>query len=299
MDLTVRRAVVVDGNIFDKKHHPDLPEVDSVSRLLEKERERLGERNIPRFSTVLIEACIRTNDPVLWSAARDDVITNDFDVHAANVVLQTNDILPTLFVSCITTPKSVEHLLDMLFVLFKMIPELEDSTKCALSKAISAQWKPFTNVLLQTVETSSDRKFREGLYTALAQFVDVIYLQKEAIVATMNEILTHRKFELLSVFSRMDSNIFADMLPKLLAAAKASSATNRYAPIGLIAKILSETNIRSNDILPVTKLLLDRTVQDKFVDKRTLKSLAFILQKTADDPILKNFAMVVAWNLNM
>lgn len=300
MDTSIRRAVVIDGKIFDKKDHKNLPETQVVSLLLEKERERLGERNISRFTTTLIEQSIRMNDPVLWSALRDDILTEDFVVHAAYVVLQSNDVLPALFITCITNAKNVQHLLDMFFVLFHIVQNIDDSSlERSFSKAISTQWKSFTNVLLQVVETTTDRKFKESLYLAMSKFIDVVDLQRESIISTMDEILKCKKFELLTIFASIEASVFSEMLPKLLQAAKLASATNRYAVMGLIAKILSETDVRSDDILPVVKIIVERTVQDKFVDKRTLKSLAFIIQKISDDPILKNFAIIITWDLNM
>ena len=86
MDTSIRRAVIIDGAIKEKKFHPDTAEVLSVSAFIELERVRRGEKNIPRFTAQLIEQCIRTNDPELWKAANDDVDTKDFDASAANSV---------------------------------------------------------------------------------------------------------------------------------------------------------------------------------------------------------------------
>jgi hypothetical protein len=294
--MSVRRAVIVDGAIHEKKLYPKCQEILGVSHLLEVERERKGERNIPRFTTQLIEQCIRTNDPVLWKAANDDIDTKDFDAYAANVVLVQNDILSSLFISCITQPTGSDHLVDMLHVFFEMIPSLTDVTMSAFSKAITTHWKAFTNVLIRTVDPTT-RQLKEGMYVAIARFVDSVDISQEAIVSVIREVLKNRKLELLSIFARVNAKMYAELLPEILAAAKAASATNRYAVVSLVAKIAADTDEITEDVLPMVQLVLEKTMMDKYVDVRTVRSLAFLLQKFSNDPIVKNFSTVVLWNL--
>jgi hypothetical protein len=295
--MSVRRAVVVDGAICEKKQYPKCQEILGVSRLLELERERKGERNIPRFTTQLIEQCIRTNDPVLWKAANDDIDTKDFDAYAANVVLVQNDILSSLFISCITQPAGSDHLVDMLHVFFEMIPSLTDVTMLAFSKAITTHWKAFTNVLMRTVDPTT-RQLKEGMYVAIARFVDSVDISQEAIVSVIREVLKHRKLELLSIFARVNANLYAELLPDILAAAKAASATNRYAVVSLVAKIAVDTDEITEDVLPMMQLVLEKTIMDKYVDMRTVRALAFLLQKFSKDPVMQNFATIVNWQLS-
>jgi hypothetical protein len=295
--MSVRRAVVVDGAIQEKKLHPKCQEIVGISRLLENERERQGIVNVPRFTTDLVERCVRTNDPVMWRAANDDIDTGDFDPHAANIVLARYDILPAMFVGCVSEATTSDHLADVLCVFQEMLPSLSDDVVSSFSKAISTQWKSFTNVLIRTVEPTK-RPFKEGIYVAISRFVDATDMQGEAVLTTAREILKHKKFELLSIFARMDSSILSPLLPDLVAAARTASATNRYAVVSLIAKIARETDDVTADVLPTIKIVMEKSVQDKYADVRTIRAATFLLEKFSDDPMLKMFATLVSWNLN-
>jgi len=296
MDTSIRRAIVIDGQIKEKKFNPDATEVLAVSAFIELERLRRGEKNIPRFTAQLIEQCIRTNDPELWKAANDDVDTKDFDASAANSVFVQQDILPAMFIGCITGAKNTEHLVDMLNVLFELAPSLTETTSNAFSNAVSSQWKGFMNVLIGLVEPTT-RQLKDGVFIAVARFVDVVNIHEDAIVSVIKEIIKNRKYELLSIFARVKSKIFAGLLPDLLAVAKNASATNRYALVSLIAKIAAENDDIEEDIMPMVNIILDKTIQDKYADVRLLKALTFLIEKYSTDPTMKKFATVILWQI--
>ncbi|AGE56302.1 hypothetical protein PBCVNEJV1_454L [Paramecium bursaria Chlorella virus NE-JV-1] len=297
MDLLVRRAVIIDGAIVEKKLHIGSVEVPAVSQILELERERNGKRNIPRSTITLLESCIRTNDPALWEAAADDVDTNDFDPHAAIVILEQQDILPVLFIGCITSAKSVKHLTDMLRVFFAIHKEVTENISAEFSKAITLNWKALVDVLI-TLDTKVKRHEKDGMYIAFARFIDAASIQKDALILAVRELLKHNKYEHLAMFSKMDAAMYSEVLPDLIASLKKSAATNRYAIVGLIAKIANDVDILDVDVLPAVSNVMAASIRDKYVDVRTIKACAFLLQKFSDDPVIKNFATLVGWNAN-
>lgn len=113
----IRRATIVDGQIVDKKDHPGTVEVPQISILLENERERLGVKTISRFTTILVEEAIMKNDPVLWKTISDDIDTKDFDIQAVHSLFSQNVMLASMWVTCMSTVKTREHVLDMLVFL--------------------------------------------------------------------------------------------------------------------------------------------------------------------------------------
>ena len=294
MNVSVRRAVIVDGRVCEKKDHPDSAEIPEVSGLLELERERRGERSIPRYTAQLLEQTIRKNDPKFWKAITEDIDTGDFDGHAAQVILEQQDILPALFVTCLVEAKETEHFVFMLRTFVEIAPHLNDATTSLFTKAISIQWKAFVNALI--ANDRIDRTVKEGVYECISRFVSAADIQQETLVLCIREIIKNKKFEVLSVFSRVSSKIYADgIVEELLLAAKSTTATNRYAVVCLLAKIIAETDEVPIDVAPTVQLLLEKTMLDKFVDRRTVRGLSFILQKTAKDSVLKNFATAVNW----
>lgn len=293
MDSGVRRAVIVDGKIRDKKDFPDSQEIVELSALLETIRNEKGVKSIHRSTTNLLEHAIRENDATSWRSLIDDINTKDFDGHAARVILEQHDILPALFITCITQVKDSEKMIHMIRVFLEIVPHLNESTMILFSKAVSVQWKPLIDTLVVTT-TIANRDIKESIYECLSRFVNSFDIQKESIVSCIKEIINLRKYEVLSVFSRISSKIYAsDVLPDLIQAAKLSTATNRYAVVSLIAKIISENDEKVNT--DFIKVVLDKTILDKFVDRRTVRALAFIIQKVSDDPILRNFATCVSW----
>lgn len=290
----VRRAVIVDGKICDKKDHPNSTEIIELSALLEEDRERRGERNISRSTARLVEHAIRQNDTALWKAIVDDIDTGDFDGHAAQVILEQQDILPGLFIGCITKIKETEKMIDVLRVFLELVLHLNERTIMSFSKAISIQWKAFVNALIMTETTS--RMYKDGIYECFARFIDAVDIQREDLVLCIKEIIKNRKFEILSIFSRIHSKIYAeDILEDLLNSAKYTSATNRYAVACLIAKVIADDTEIKSDIEPTIKTLLEKTILDKYVDVRTVRALAFVLQKTSNDPVLRNFTTCITW----
>ncbi|AGE55888.1 hypothetical protein ATCVMO0605SPH_162R [Acanthocystis turfacea Chlorella virus MO0605SPH] len=294
MNVGVRRAVIFDGRVCEKKDHPECKEIPEVSGLLELERERRGELSIPRYTTQLLEQTIRKNDPVFWKAVVSDIDTGDFDGHSAQVILEQIDILPALLVTCVIEAKETEHFVNVLRTFVEISPHLNDATTSLFTKAISIQWKAFVNALI--ANDRIDRTVKEGVYECISRFVSAVDIQQEALVMCVREILKNKKFEILSIFSRVSSKIYADgIVEELLQAVKSTTATNRYAVVCLLAKIIAEVDDVSTDVAPAIQVILEKTMLDKFVDRRTVRSLAFILQKTAKDPVLKNFATAVNW----
>jgi hypothetical protein len=162
------------------------------------------------------------------------------------------------------------------------------------TKAISIQWKAFVNALIANDRV--DRTIKDGVYECISRFVSAVDIQQESLVMCIREILKNKKYEILSVFSRVNSKIYADgIVEELLQAVKSTTATNRYAVVCLLAKIIAETDEVPIDVAPTVQLLLEKTLLDKFVDRRTVRGLSFILQKTAKDSVLKNFATAVNW----
>jgi hypothetical protein len=176
----------------------------------------------------------------------------------------------------------------------EIAPHLNDATKSLFTKAISIQWKAFVNALIANDRV--ERTIKDGIYECVSKFVSAVDIQQESLVMCIREIIKNKKFEILSIFSRVSSKMYADgIVEELLLAVKSTTATNRYAVVCILAKILAETDEVSVDVAPAIKVALEKTMLDKFVDRRTVRSLAFILQKTAKDPVLKNFATAVNW----
>jgi hypothetical protein len=289
--MDVRRAIIIDGSIKEKKLYPGSTEIDIVSNLLEADRIKNEKKIISRFTTQLVEECIRSNDPDCWIAAVDDIDTGDFDVDAAVLTLKHNDVLPGMFVNRILESKTNDEIVDKLTVLTHIISSTDDVA--SFSKSISINWKAFANLLINIVE-KTPRVSKTEMYTAMSKMINAIEIGTEAIVSVIEEILKHRKFELLAIFASIDANIIVDVLPKLIAAVKSTSGTNRYGIVSLIAKVVKDADI-SEDLMPTIEYVMRESVRDSFVDIRTMKAVAFLIEKCSSDQTMRDFATLIRW----
>jgi len=183
----IRRATIVDGQIVDKKAHPESTEVQQISILLENERDRLGMKSISRFTTNLVEEAIMTNDPVSWKAIIDDIDTGDFDIHAVHSLFSQNIMLSSLWVTCISTSKTREHVLDMLVFFYEISKNIPTEVKEAISASITCQWKTFVNCLITVVSSASSR-VKDIYFSEIAKFVDSVAIGPESVALMMHEL---------------------------------------------------------------------------------------------------------------
>lgn len=303
MNISVRRAVLVDGNIREKRDHPEHAEVEVVSKLLEAERERQGVRSVPRFTTQLIEKAISTNDSKYWEVAVGDIETSDFDSAAVSALFSQNDTLPVMFVSCIVTSKTKEHLIDMLQVFYHISSNFTDETRETVSKAVTCQWKSLVNVLITVVNTSP-RSMRDAYFLEMAKFVNAVEIGAESILLMLNEVIKQKKYEILNVFMRIDSKTClandAATFETLIHSVKSATITSRHCVMALVAKVVKENPefgvTYKKELTDVVRDTLNTVVIHGYSDKRMILALSFLSELCFDDdPVTKNIATLLKW----
>ena len=303
MNVSVRRAVLVDGNIREKKDHPESVEVEVVSKLLEAERERQGIRSVPRFTTQLVEKAISTNDSKYWEVAVSDIETSDFDSAAVSALFSQNDTLPVMFVTCIVTSKTKEHLIDMLQVFYHISSNFTCETREIVSKAVTCQWKSLINVLITVVNTSP-RSMRDAYFLEMAKFVNAVEIGAESVLMMLNEVVKQKKYEILNVFMRIDSKTcFAkdtNTFETLIQAVKSATITSRHCVMALIAKVVKENpelgDSYKKELSEIVRDTLNTVVIHGYSDKRMILALSFLTEICFDDdPVTKNIATLLKW----
>lgn len=291
-----RRATVVNGQVVDKKDHPGTAEVPQISILLENEREKLGMRSISRFTTILVEEAIMTNDPVLWKTITEDIDTDDFDISAVHSLFSQNTMLSSLWVTCISTSKSREHVLDMLIFFYEISKNIPAEVKEAISASITCQWKSFVNCLITVVSSASSR-VKDVYFSEIAKFVDSVAIGSESIACMMNEIIKMRKYELLAVFwltdfkSCVDTSLFEVLL---------KTSSPKHTTVLAVAKAVVDNpgflDSHGGDIEKMVLETIRVIMRSGYGDRRVLNAIGFLAGKVFEENLVaKNMARLLCW----
>ena len=295
----IRRATIVDGQIVDKKNHIGTMEIPQLSILIENERERLGMKTISRFTTILVENAIMTNDPILWKAIVDDIDTKDFDVPAVHSLFAQNNMLASLWVTCMSTSKSKEHVLDMLVFFYEISKNIPEEVQKAISESITCQWKSFVNCLIQVISTVSS-KIKDAYFSEIAKFVDSVAIGSESISLMMVEIIKVRKFELLAVFWNADFKTCVDIdLFELLLKTPSPKHTTVLA---VTKAVVDNPDFIDSHGEKIEKMILETIrvlMRSGYGDRKVMNAIGYLSGKVFDDnPTAKNMAQLLCWSTN-
>ncbi len=293
---SIRRATIVDGQIRDKKDHPGSVEVHQISILLEHERERLGMKSVSRFTTILVEEAIMTNDPVLWRSVADDIDTDDLDIPAVHSLFSQNVMLSSLWVTCISTSRTREHVLDMLVFFYEISKNIPVEVKEAISASITCQWKTFVNCLITVVSSASSR-VKDAYFSEIAKFVDYVAIGAESIALMMREIIKTRKFELLSVFwladfkTCVDTSLFEILL---------KTPSPKHTTVLAVAKAVTDKpEFLDSHYEDIEKMILETVrvlMRSGYGDRRVLNAVGFLAGKVFEDnPTARGMAQLLCW----
>ena len=295
----IRRATIVDGQIVDKKDHPGSVEIPQVSILLENEREKLGMKSISRFTTNLVEEAIMTNDPILWKTISDDIETKDFDVSAIHSLFSQNIMLASLWVTCMSTGKSREHVLDMLVFFYEISKNIPTEVKEAISASITCQWKTFVNCLITVISPASSR-VKDVYFSEIAKFVDSVAIGSESTACMMHEIVKMRKFELLAIFWLTDFKTCVDTaLFELLLKTSSPKHTTVLAVAKAVVDNPDFIDTHGGDIEKMILETMRVIMRSGYGDRRVLNAVGYLAGKVFEDnQTAKNMATLLCWSTN-
>jgi hypothetical protein len=289
----------VDGQIVDKKAHPGSVEIPQVSILLENEREKLGMKSISRFTTNLVEEAIMTNDPILWKTISDDIETKDFDIPAVHSLFSQNIMLSSLWVTCMSTGKSREHVLDMLVFFYEISKNIPTEVKEAISASITCQWKTFVNCLITVISPASSR-VKDVYFSEIAKFVDSVAIGSESTACMMHEIVKMRKFELLAIFWLTDFKTCVDTaLFELLLKTSSPKHTTVLAVAKAVVDNPDFIDTHGGDIEKMILETMRVIMRSGYGDRRVLNAVGYLAGKVFEDnQTAKNMATLLCWSTN-
>jgi hypothetical protein len=299
-----RRVVIIDGILNEKKDHPGSIEVEAVSKLMEQERERRGDKIIPRFTTQLMEKAIATNDIDFWEAIGNDIDTGDFDSQSVSTLFSQNETLPVMFMTCITTSKDINHFMLILRVFYAVSKDFTDDIKENISKTITCQAKSFLDVIIRFVPYVK-RDLRDAVLEELSKFINVVDIGIDSIKEMLTTVITMKKFEVLKIFMNIDTTKCFDntqLFETIVSKVKATPATQKHYILTFIAKVIKEMPGLADDYMQQLADVITQTLSSNitygYSDTRTVAAIGFIAEKVFEDPVVRNMAILLMWSVN-
>ena len=275
-----RRAVVVHGEIREKKDVPNSVEIESVSKMCENELRNSGKKTYPRFTTCLVDVALATNEQEAWRVVCDDIRTADLDCKAIDDMFVADRSLPAKFATCMVTAKTPLHFLHMLTVYKEITPFLGGEIKSIIGVTLAYSYKSLFDMLAAVMTVKRD--MRDFVLSEISKYV-VSNLSNDANTELVRIIIATKKYELLRAFMDVHINLTNEDITKLLKCVVTSSFTSKPYVVSFVAKMLDDVPTMLDDFRNELVKLIHRTVlaavTNEYVDKRLVLSLGIIMEK--------------------
>jgi hypothetical protein len=245
-----RRAVLCPGSgaIRDKKKHPELPEIRSLSLLCAYIKEALQVPIQPLDASELFEKCLENPlDATAWTALIEDIQLDVFDWDRVMPTLQHPNTFRILIDACITGACNMEQSLRLLIFFAKV--SMDDVLDVgafqqfsdALALRIPVFLKKYASVSSGLIAISRDHLMGLVGEIVAANCTDSMMLRQlfETLVASCPED-AFRIFMRIPLLSSPDELLSLELFESILTAATTIPPTRRY-PVLLIITHCVET----------------------------------------------------------
>jgi hypothetical protein len=235
-----RRAVLLPCGLGERAAHPELPEVDILSRLCEIARPAAGQPVHPRRTAELLDLALGGNSPGAWEAAKDDLVTGDLDLDGATALLgQPGN--PAALVACLVGARDGTHFVHVCIVLTRILRRLPEESRAEMGRALACQLRSVMDCLAGH-GAFLNRDVRDAILGGFGRLLAAAGGAPDALVAEMiQHSLLQKRDELVRLFLHVPCT-FLSHAPHLAAelldrARGAPSAQARYPLLALLARL--------------------------------------------------------------
>lgn len=236
-----RRAVLLpDGALSDRAQHPELPEVELLSRLCELARKAAGQPVWPRRTAELLDGALASNAPGAWECLRDDLLTGDLDLDAAAAVLRQSINAATL-VTCLVGSRDASHMLHVAVVLARVLDVLSEESRVDVGRQLACQLRAVMDVFGRHGALMS-RDVRDAVLHGFGRTLALVGVPDAQVAELVLHALAQRRDELLRLFLHLPVTFVAhkpQVLAELLDRARAAPAGERYPAVALLARVVA------------------------------------------------------------
>jgi hypothetical protein len=234
-----RRAVLLpDGGLGDRAQHPELPEVELLSRLCELGRQATGQARYPRRTEDLLGEALASNAPGAWDALKDDVFSGDVDFDAAAAYLRAGASGGRL-VACLVGARDGGHAANVCLVASKVVPLLPAESREEVGRALSCQLRAAVDALARTCAFMTT-EVRDAVLTAFGRLLGFAPGAGQDLADLVESVLGQRRDELLLLFLHVPLDPLAHrprVVAGLLERARAAPAAARPVVLAMLARL--------------------------------------------------------------
>lgn len=236
-----RRAVLLPGGeLADKVQHPAAPEVELLSRLCEICRHAAGQACFPRRTVDLLELALGSNSSGAWAAARDDVVTGDFDLEAAAALVRCGSNAAALAV-CLAGARDGAHMMHVGIVLSRVLELLSEEARADMGRALACQLRAVMDAFVAHGALMS-RDVRDAVLAGFGRVVATAGVPDAHVAELVLHALAQKRDELLRLFLHVPPSFVAhrpQILAELLDRARTAPAFSRYPLVAMLARIVT------------------------------------------------------------
>lgn len=236
-----RRAVLLpDGSLSDKTAHPDMREVELVSRVCEVVREASGAPCHPRHTAQLLDQALATNAPGAWAAIHDDLATGDFDANAAAALLQQASPTCLPLIACLLDAKDGKHVTAIVVTVAAVLPALSQDARDQLGAVVACHLNAIADAFAKH-GTLMPRDARDAVLSGFGKVMGRVGVPAPRAAEAILHALRIRKEEVLRMFLYIPPAPLVEHVPDLVdtlvAHALATPAAARFPLLAVLARM--------------------------------------------------------------
>lgn len=280
-----RRAVALgDGRLGERRDHPELSELTSVSLACEALRRASNEPVYSRHTPHLVRQCLDDNDPGAWRALLDDMTTGDMDRAVALETLAAEDCAAR-FIACLITAQSGVHLWLVVCVLHRLWPDLAPPMTQRLSHGFQCSFDSLLKaVIRKTWDLAPD--LRAGCISALGALMVWTTIPVPDLAAMMGACVTGAHDDALRLFLHAPIEDITrhapELVQQLLSKAERAHQGSRYPSCALLAAMSREQLAPHADrVLRLAHAVLDTGAAQGTMDVKLLLACGALVKSVA------------------
>lgn len=273
-DIPRRAVLLADGSLADKTAHPQLGEVDVLSRVCEL----ATGSSVPRHTAPLLDVALRTNEPSAWLAIRDDLLTGDFDPEAAAAVVQQTEDGTMYVVSSMLNARDSAHMAAVVVALAALLPALTPEARDDLGRALACHVQHLMEAFTKHSALLT-RDVRDAVLSGFGKILARTGMCGARATDMVLLALKMRREELLRLFLYLPRLAPQDQLAgALVAHAKLLPTTKRYPVLAMLAKVACEGVASAADHADdIDGLVVDQLVAEGPIDSRTCLAIGTLV----------------------
>jgi hypothetical protein len=285
-DHVPRRAVLHEGALWEKcdvmagvASAGGVQEIDVLSAACEIVRVARGLPVYPRATDALVTQCLTRNDPGAWAALYSDMATGDVDWAVLRRALVDS---PMVLLGCVLAPQHAAHMLHVIHCVVAVTERATPEHGTRFAGLLGDRLRDFVDVLGRH-SAAMRRETRDAALSIVGRMLTSARVPPAALADALSHVLTRKQDDLVRLFVHapvvecVDAR--AELVPALLARAKAAALSTRYPLLAVLARLAAANRLEGHDadiVAIVTSTLSAHLAASSGVNARVLLACSLL-----------------------